>query len=163
MCREPPEVIRIGALATLGHIKVLAALTLCPRASQVSCNPPQVSSLTFAHPLLTQPRSPTHRRPLDQSSHPTRVHFGPLASAAKMGSHDGVVPWLHCTRRQVGSNYNSELGSPTFRVSSSFSSTSLAVCRRPQSFILLSSSSTSFSSLDRMLHFHRSLALVLYP
>ena len=30
-----------------------------------------------------------------------------------MGSHDGVVPWLHCTRRQVGSEYNSELGSPT--------------------------------------------------
>src|SRR5437868_12503593 len=63
-----------------------------------------------------------HRRPLDQSTHLTRVHFGPLASAAKMGSHDGVVPWLHRTRRQVSSKYNAELGSPTFRVSSSFSS-----------------------------------------
>ena len=128
-----------------------------PRTSWVSCHLPQVSGLIFAQPTSL---ALTNRRPLDQSSHPTRVHFGPLASAAKMGSHDDVVPWLHCTRRQVSSKYNSELGSPTFRVSSSFSSTSLAVCRRPQSFILLSSS--SFSTTNRTLRFHRSLALVLY-
>src|SRR5436190_22261917 len=74
-----------------------------------------------------------------------------------MGSHDGVVPWLHCTRRQVGSKYNSELGSPTFRHSSYLSSTSLAVCRRPQSFILLS------SSLNGTLRFHRSLCSGAVP
>jgi hypothetical protein len=75
------------------------------------------------------------------------------------------VPWLDCAQRQVGFKYNAKLGSPTFRVSSSFSFTSLAVCRRPRSFILLSSSSSSssFSSSNRTLRFHRSLALMLYP
>jgi hypothetical protein len=30
-----------------------------PCAGRVSCHPPQVSGLTFAHPLLIQPRSPS--------------------------------------------------------------------------------------------------------
>jgi hypothetical protein len=93
--------------------------------------------------------------------HPTRVHFGPPASAAKMGSHDGVVSRLHRTRREVGSKCNSELRPPTShpRVSSSLSPTSLAVCCRPQSSALLSSS----SSLNRTLCFHHSPPLVLDP
>jgi hypothetical protein len=89
----PPPVIRVNRRACrFGPYKSPRRPHPPPRASQVS-------PLTWAYPLLT------HRRPLDQSSHPTRVHFGPLASAAKMGSHDGVVPWLHCTRRQAGSKY----------------------------------------------------------
>jgi hypothetical protein len=132
------------------------ALTASREPGELSTIPGERPHLrsSLAHPTSL---ALTHRRPLDQSIHPTRVHFGPLASAAKMDSHDGVVLWLYCTRRQVGSKCNSELGSPTFRVSSPFSSTSLTVCRRLQSFILLT------SPLNRMLRFHHSLALVLYP
>jgi len=36
----------------------------------------------------------THFRPLDQPTHPLRAHFWLLASAAEMGSHDGVTPGL---------------------------------------------------------------------
>jgi hypothetical protein len=76
-----------------------------------------------------------------------------------MDSHDGVVSRLYRTRREVGSKCNSELGSPTSRpsVSSSLSSTSLAVCCQPRSSALLS------PSLNRTLRFHHSLPLVLYP
>ena len=40
----------------------------------------------------------THLYPFDQSPHLLRVHFWPLASAAEMGSHDGVIPRRHSTR-----------------------------------------------------------------
>jgi hypothetical protein len=102
----------------------------------------------LAHPTLL---ALTHHCLLDQSSYPTRVHFGPLSSAAKMGSYNGVVPWLHCTRRQVGSKYSSEPSSPTFHVSS-FSSTSLAICCRPQLFhppVFFFESYASFPSFAR--------------
>jgi hypothetical protein len=122
-----------------------------PRASRVSCHPPQVSGLTFAQPLA-HPTSLalTHRRPLDHSSHTTRVHFGPLASAAKMGSYDGVVPWLHCTRRQVGSKYNSELGSPTSRLIFSFLNLSLSAVDRGRSspYLILLEPSASFPAFS---------------
>jgi hypothetical protein len=39
-----------------------------PRASRVSCHPPQVSDLTFAHPLLpnlARPRLPLSARPIE--------------------------------------------------------------------------------------------------
>jgi hypothetical protein len=102
-----PPVIRVNRRACRPHPP--------PRASRVSCHPPQVSGLTFAHPLLTQPHSPSPTAVRSTNRVTLRGSiFGPLASAAKMGSHDGVVPWLHCIQRQVGSKYNSELGSPTF-------------------------------------------------
>jgi hypothetical protein len=144
--RQPPtprgDTSKSARFAALGHIKVLAALTLRSRAVTQSRSP-----------------SPTAVRSANRVTLRGSI-LGPWPARPKMGSHDGVVPWLHCTRRQVGSNYNSKLGSPTFHISSSFPLTSLAVCRRPQPFILLSSSSTSSY---RKLHFHRSLALVLYP
>jgi hypothetical protein len=66
------------------------------RASCVSPHLGSVSRLTLAHrPSLTL----THLRPLDQSTHLLRVYFWCLASAAEMGSHDGVVPGLRRRRR----------------------------------------------------------------
>jgi len=108
----------------------------------------------LAHPTLL---ALAHRRPLDQSSHPTQVQFRPLASAAKMGSHDGVISGLHRTRREVSSKHSSELRPPLPRLIFSFLNLSrcllsTAVVRPPISFLS-----------NRTLGFHPSLTLLLYP
>jgi hypothetical protein len=55
-----PEGIRVNRRACrFGRYKSPRRAHPPPRASRVSCHPPQVSGLTFAHPLLTQPRSPS--------------------------------------------------------------------------------------------------------
>src|SRR5271155_5158609 len=115
-----------------------------------------ISCSKYCSPPLARPHPPPSTRPIDS---PYAGPFWAPASAAKMGSHDGVVSRLHRTRRKVGSKCNSELGSPTShpRVSSSLSPTSLAVCCQPRSSALLS------PSLNRTLRFHHSLPLVLYP
>jgi hypothetical protein len=105
-----------------------------PRASRVSCHPPQVSGLTFAHPLLTQPRSPlptavrsTNRVTLRGSilgTWPARPKWAPT-----------MVSSLGCTAHEGKSALNITLNwaLPPSASHLSFSSTSLAVCRRPQS------------------------------
>jgi hypothetical protein len=92
------------------------------------------------------------------------VHFGPPASAAKMGSHDDVVSRLHRTQREVGSQCNSEPGSPASppRVSSSLSPTS---CRLLSTAVVRSRISffepyVSFSPFSAALH-HIDLAAYL--
>jgi hypothetical protein len=109
-----------------------------PRASRVSAHQGKVSRLTLAHlrsPMLTHRHSlsltVTHLSLPDQSPHFLRVHFWPLASAAEMGSHDGVVPGQHRTRRETYSKYNDR--TPPFlfpRLIFSFRNLSLTVCGR---------------------------------
>ena len=83
-----------------------------PHVSRVSCRLPQVSDLTFAHPLLTQPRSPlptavrsTNRVTLCGSI------LGPWAARPKWAPT--TVSFLGCTAHEgkFGSKCNSELGS----------------------------------------------------
>jgi hypothetical protein len=126
-----------GDTSKSARLPLWAIQTSLPPSPSASRELGELSPTPLAHPTSL---ALTHRRPLDQSSHPTRIHFGPLASAAKMGSPRWCRSLVALHTRQVGSRYNSELSSPTFRASSSLSSTSLAICRRPQSFILLSSS-----------------------
>jgi hypothetical protein len=126
----PPSEITSKSNFRFGRYKTLAALTLRP--TRAGRHPP------LAHPV-SRPHPPPSARLIDSP------YAGPLwapASAAKMGSHDGVVSGLHRTRREVGSKRNSELGSPTShpRVSSSLSLTSLAACCQLLSPALLSPS-----------------------
>jgi hypothetical protein len=121
----------------------------------VSHHPLQVSGLTLAHP-----HPPPSAQPINSP------YAGPFwASAAKMGSHDGVISRLHRTRREAGSQCNSEPGSSISppRALSSLSPTSCrllstAVVRSPISFF---EPYASFSPFSAALH-HIDLAAYLW-
>ena len=71
-----------------------------PRGSQVSRHPTRVSSLTLAHPLLTQPRSPSPTAIRSSNRVTLRGSILGPWPARPMGSHDGVV----APHTKVGSN-----------------------------------------------------------